>query len=184
MLFTSYSTQSPAYQMNPQTDDYTYGTNIGGWKDTILREWLNSTSEGGFYNALSSDLQSAIKTHSTSYSATYNATSVSYCDDKVWLLSSKEVFGGGTATSAGGSTTSYENLAAFNAETQLAYFANIATTSSSRVRYWSGTNTCWWWLRSSCYGNGNDFIYVGSGGSSRGLSARNARSVFPAFDIG
>jgi hypothetical protein len=179
MLFTSYSTQAPAYQMNPQTSTYTYGTNIGGWEATILRTWLNSSEEGGFYNALSSDLQSAIKTHSTSYSATYNATSVSYCNDKVWLLSSKEVFGGGTATSASYNTTYYENLAAFNAETQLAYFANGA----SRVRYSSG-NTCWWWLRSSDFHRSSDFTGVSIYSSSNDYGARSAGSVFPAFCIG
>jgi methionine-rich copper-binding protein CopC len=179
MLFTSYSTQAPAYQMNPQTDDYTYGTNIGGWKDTILREWLNSTSEGGFYAALPSDLKSVIKENDTTYSATYNASEVLTCKDNLWLLSSKEVFGGGTATSAG-SATSYENLAAFNAETQLAYFANGA----SSVRYSSGTDTCKWWLRSSIYSKSSSFTNVKSNGSSYYDQARYAYSVFPAFCIG
>jgi hypothetical protein len=180
MLFTSYSTQAPAYQMNPATDDNPYATNIGGWEATILRTWLNSEDEGGFYNALSSDLKSVIKENDTIYSATYNASEVLTCKDNLWLLSAKEVFGGGTATSAGSDTTYYENLAAFNAETQLAYFANGA----SRVRYSSGTNTCLWWLRSSHYHISYNFTLVYSDGSGNGNLARYARSVFPAFCIG
>jgi hypothetical protein len=141
-----------------------------------MRTWLNDE----YLSALSSDLQNVITTHSTSYSATYNATSVSYCNDKVWLLSSKEVFGGDTAKKASYNTTYYENLYAFNTETQLAYFANGA----SRVRYRSGTNTCTWWLRSShCDYNGN-FTYVDSDGSSNYYGAVGSRYVFPAFDIG
>jgi hypothetical protein len=157
----------------------TSGTNVGGWASTAMRTWLNNSSSGGFYAALPSDLQSAIKTHSTSYSATYDATSVNYCDDKVWLLSSKEVFGGGTATSAG-SATSYENLAAFNIETQLAYFAN----GNSKIRYKSGTSACVWWLRSSYYSNSGHFTNVSSDGSSNNNYADDSYYVFPAFCIG
>jgi hypothetical protein len=170
LLITGYSTLAPTHVMN------TTMTNIDGWALTSMRSWLN----GEYYSALSSDLQNAIIDHSSSYSSTYNASNVSYCDDKVWLLSSKEVFGGGTATNAGSNTTYCENLAAFNAETQLAYFANGA----SRVRYSSGTSPCWWWLRSSNYSYSNSFTYVCSDGSSNYGGAYRSSYVFPAFCIG
>jgi hypothetical protein len=184
MLFTSYSTQAPAYQMNPQTDDNEYGTNVGGWKATILRDWLNSEDEGGFYNALSSDLQNAIIDHSSSYSKTYNASDVSYCDDKIWLLSAKEVWGGETATTASRYNTTYwENLAAFNAESQLTYFAN----GGSRVRYSSGDNNedpDNWWLRSSSYDDSYSFTGIYYEDCQNSYEGNYTCYVFPAFCIG
>jgi hypothetical protein len=135
-----------------------------------MRSLLNNSSSGGFYNALPSDLKNVIKTHSTSYSATYDATSVSYCDDNLWLLSEKEVFGSQT----------YENESASNAETQLAYFAN----GGDKVRYKSGTNTCYWWLRSSYYNSDSKFVIVGSDGSINYGSGWNSNAMFPAFCIG
>jgi methionine-rich copper-binding protein CopC len=164
MLFTSYSTLTPTYFMN------TSATNDGGWASTSMRSLLNDSSSGGFYNALPSDLKNVIKTHSTSYSATYDATSVSYCDDNLWLLSEKEVFGSQT----------YENESASNAETQLAYFAN----GGDKVRYKSGTNTCYWWLRSSYYNSDSKFVIVGSDGSINYGSGWSSNAMFPAFCIG
>jgi hypothetical protein len=183
LLFTSYSTQAPAYQMSPSTEDYQYGNNIGGWKATILRTWLNSRSDGGFYNALSSSLKNVITTHISSYSETFGASEVSYCEDKLWLLSAKEVFGGDIATSASSNTTYYENLAAFNVETQLAYFAN----GNSRIRYpqgTSGNSTCEWWLRSTNYRYLENFCMLEIGGNARCSYACYALGVFPAFTIG
>jgi hypothetical protein len=176
LLVTSYSVEAATHVMNPETDDNEDGTNIGGWASTTMRTWLNDE----YYNALSNDLQKVIATHHTSYSATYNATKVSYCDDKVWLLSSKEVFGGGTATSAGNATFQ-ENLATFNSETQLAYFANGA----SRVRY-NNKTAIWWWLRSSCCYNEHYFTNVDTSNSPGNDpdAAIVTNFVFPAFCIG
>jgi hypothetical protein len=173
--------------MTPQANTYG-GTNIGGWEATILRKWLNNTSEGGFYNALPNDLKSVIKTHSTSYSATYDTTNVSYCDDYLWLLSAKEVFGT-TNTTLNNSTpseTSYENDAAFNTETQLAYFANITNGDSRIVRYKTGTSgtSIHWRLRSSSTSSNASFCHVGNSGHANSSYAFYASGVFPAFDIG
>jgi hypothetical protein len=141
-----------------------------------MRTWLNDE----YLKALPSDLQDIIITHKTLYTSTFNDSNIIYCDDKVWLLSAKEVFGGDTATKASSSTTYYENLYAFNAETQLAYFAN----GNSRVRYSSDTNACYWWLRSPNYYSSSDFIYVSSNGSSNFYYSNSAYSVFPAFCVG
>jgi hypothetical protein len=169
LLVTNYNTSVPSHYMNPTS------TNEGGWASTSMRVWLNDE----YLKALPSDIQNTITYHSSSYSATYNAEEVSYCDDKVWLLSSKEVFGGNTATSAG-ITTGYENLVAFNAETQLAYFANGGST----IRYSSNTNICWWWLRSSYYTNSDYFADVYDANSSYYSNANYTSYVFPAFCIG
>jgi hypothetical protein len=179
LLVTSYSTLAPTHEMKDLTVVgskiiFSSILNNGGWASTIMRTWLNDE----YLSALSNDLQNAITIHSSSYSETYDAIDVSYCDDKVWLLSPKEVFGG-TATSAG-DETSYENLVTFNAETQLAYFSN----DDNKVRYSSDTDTCIWWLRSSYYNNKTDFTCVNSDSSIGNDATDSAYSVFPAFTIG
>jgi hypothetical protein len=169
LLVTSYSVEAPRRVINKT------GTNAGGWASTTMRSWLN----GEYLSALPSDLQKVITTHSTSYSSSYNAGNVSYCNDKVWLLSSKEVFGGEIATST--DTTYYENLVAFNAESQLAYFAN----GNSKMRYTNSnkTSACWWWLRSSYYNSIRSFTCISSDDAIRVGTAENIYFVFPAFEI-
>jgi hypothetical protein len=168
MFVYSYNTLTPEHVMNASTSNY------GGWASTSMRTWLNDE----YYKALPSDLQNVIKTHSTSYSASYNATSVSYCSDKIWLLSSKEVFGGSNATSSGTATYN-ENVYAFNAEKQLGFFAGGGTTFRS-----SNSITCFWWLRSSYYGSSAEFSGVNSNGYTSKNNAIYACAVFPAFCIG
>jgi hypothetical protein len=163
LLIVDYSTMAPQHAMNASN------TNNGGWKVSDMRTWLN----GEYLSALSSELQSSIKTHSSSYSETYNATEVSYCDDKIWLLSTKEVFGIQDA----------ENEAAANAETQLAFFANGGGT----VRYANSTyeSRVWWWLRSSINRYNGTFCDVYFNGAPYSLYyAKDAYYVYPAFEIG
>jgi hypothetical protein len=161
-MFINYDTLAPTHKMNDS------GTNEGGWASTSMRSWLNGKEEGDFYSALPSDLQSVIKVHSSSYAETYKATSASYCDDNIWLLSEKEVFG----------SASRENSGIASKETQLAYFANGGST-----RLVSDS----WWLRSSCSSNtsGNGrFTSVSSNGSGGYGEANASNYVFPAFCIG
>lgn len=161
LLVTNYNTSVPSHYMNPTS------TNEGGWASTSMRVWLNDE----YLKALPSDIQNTITYHSSSYSATYNAEEVSYCDDKVWLLSEKEVFGIQTS----------ENTSTSNIEKQLDYFA---TTSDNRVRYSSSTSVSWWWLRSSDYNYSHTFTAVDGYGFSCYNGATHSYDVFPAFDIG
>jgi hypothetical protein len=170
LLVTSYSAWAPTHVMNATS------TNSGGWASTSMRTWLNDE----YYKALSNDLQNAITKHISSYSTTYDATNVSYCEDKLWLLSSKEVFGGEEQTIAGETTTYFENLATFNSETQLAYFVN----GGNRIRYKPDTNACSWWLRSSYYGSRYCFTDITREDSSGKPYADFNYFVFPAFTIG
>jgi hypothetical protein len=162
MLVTNYSKAAPTHEMN-STD-----TNKGGWGSTSMRDWLNDE----YLSALSNDLQNVITIHSSSYSWSYEDDEVSYCKDKIWLLSEKEVFGG--------YNPSYENRGTFVSETQLAYFKNIINGTTM----YSKNSSVWWWLRSSVADNNDEFSMVDSDGeASSGYADENA-SVFPAFYIG
>ena len=128
-------------------------TNIGGWKDSKMRIYLNKT----VYNSLPSDLQTVIKTvnkvsdNGDEYTTTLNVT-----QDKLFLFSNAEV-----GLDTDGQGTKYE------------YFSD----KNSRVKkYLSGSAVSCWWLRSasSChtyyfcdiYGNGragDNPAYIDSG---------------------
>jgi hypothetical protein len=165
-IFTSYEKQTPYYYMNLND------TNEGGWKSTAMRAWLNNAADGSFYNALPSDLQKAITTHNSTYSTSSSTSTVDICQDKIWLLSEKEV----------GYTNRGENWKAYEAETQLAYFSN----NNDRIRYNSSEKetAIYWWLRSSCYNGSNYFGGVYISDMTCWGDAYYTFGVFPAFDIG
>jgi hypothetical protein len=165
-IFTSYDTLAPEKVINETYND-------GDWGNMSIRTWLNGEDDGDFYNALPNDLKSSIKTHSSSY-ASHSAQSVSYSNDKVWLLSEKEVFGSQTD----------ENSVAANIETQLDYFTQ---DDISTIRYLQGTSgtSIYWWLRSSRYSASNSY---NGGINTKGQIANSYTSTryyaFPAFEIG
>jgi hypothetical protein len=157
-MFTDYGTLVPTHAMNASSSI------DGGWKATEMRTWLNGKEEGDFYNALPITLKSSIKTHSSSYSESVYASDVSYCDDYLWLLSEKEVFG----------KQMMENAAASNVETQLAYFANDDNINFSDN----------WWSRSTYYKSSYFVAIDNSKNYSDYEYARAVLAVFPAFEIG
>ena len=118
------------HQMN-STD-----TNVGGWPASSMRTYLNST----IYNALPKVLQqSIIKTtvvsgHGLDDSSNFTST------DKLYLLSTQEVWGGNASHDTANSTTR-----------QLDYYKNKGVTTSNysgAIKQYNGTNTTWW-LRSA-----------------------------------
>ena len=103
-----------------------------------MRTYVNTT----IYNALPSDLQNVIATTTvvsghgdTSGEANFTSS------DKLYLLSTKEVWNGGTQV--------YDTA---EAETrQLDYYKNNGVTTSNysgAIKQYNGTNTIWW-LRSA-----------------------------------
>ena len=111
-------------------------TNVGGWPASSMRTYLNST----IYNALPKVLQqSIIKTtvvsgHGLDDSSNFTST------DKLYLLSTQEVWGGNASHDTANSTTR-----------QLDYYKNKGVTTSNysgAIKQYNGTNTTWW-LRSA-----------------------------------
>jgi hypothetical protein len=87
------------------------------------------------------------------------------------LLSSKEAFGGSTWTE--GEASSYENIYAFNKETQFTYFANGNKLPSVLM-----------WFRSSYYYSKVSFTISDAARKASFISAKTNCAAFPAFDIG
>ena len=144
-------------------------TNVGGWKDSEMRTYINST----IYNALPSDLQNVI-TNTKVISAlgdTEGGTNFT-STDKLYLLSVQEVWNGNDyGTSVGTSK-------------QLDYYKNQGVTESNYVgaiKQYNGSND-YWWLRSatSLY---NYFVAARDSGDCGSSVPYATRGVSPAFRI-
>ena len=151
-------------------------TNVGGWKDSKLRTYINGT----MYNTLPSELQNVIS--STKVISGHGRTSVEKnfeTQDKLYLLSGHEVWLDGTGKQISQHDTSYDTTK------QLDYYKNKGVTTSSyavAIKQYNGSNS-YWWLRSASYSNTSNFLYVINSGNWTAISAGYYNGVSPAFRI-
>ena len=149
-----------------------YVTGAGGWPGSEMYSFVNED----IYNALPSDLRNVIidtytvSGHDSEVSSNY--TSI----DKLYLLSTKEVYGSNTTTDTAQEETR-----------QLDYYnTNNVTTEnySGAIKTYQGS-AAYWWLRSanSNYGNFNFYGVNPSGAKHNGYSSATY-GVAPAFRIG
>ena len=149
-------------------------TNVGGWKDSEMRTYINGT----IYNALPSELQSAIATTKVISGHGYTTGEENFeTQDKLYLLSGHEVYEDGTSRPISDSDTSYNNTK------QLDYYKNQGVPTSSyagAIKQYNGSNY-YWWLRSAYSGNTSEFLCVlGNGGW---FYTDASGGVSPAFRI-
>ena len=144
-------------------------TNVGSWKASTMRTYLNNT----IYSSLPSDLQNVIVSTKVITGHGSAETTNSETQDKLYLLSAKEVWG-----------TAQDDTV--NTETrQLDYYKNQGVTVTSyaaAVKKYNGT-AIFWFLRSPYSGNDSAFIRVGSLGNWSGSGASGSNHVSPAFRI-
>ena len=150
-------------------------TNVGGWRDSELRTYINGT----IYNALPSELQSAIATTKVISGHGYTTGEENFeTQDKLYLLSGHEVYEDGTSRPISDSDTSYNNTK------QLDYYKNQGVTSSyaGAIKQYNGSNL-WWWLRSAYSGNTSEFLCVVGTGGWFYIDAGPSGGISPAFRI-
>ena len=181
-------------------DTTTIGVNAnGGWEYSDMRAYLNSTTyayenidytSAGIYNALPSELKSKIidttvvSGHNMHDSTNFTTT------DKLYLLSTKEVYGKeGTTNVVTTDTAEVETR-------QLDYYKSkgATTTNVSDVikQNLSGANYEWWLRSANSYSAdafgvidyGNFFFYVGKEGNHFYEFSNYTYGVSPAFRIG
>ncbi len=181
-------------------DTTTIGVNAnGGWEYSDMRAYLNSTTyayenidytSAGIYNALPSELRSKIidttvvSGHNMHDSTNFTTT------DKLYLLSTKEVYGKeGTTNVVTTDTAEVETR-------QLDYYKSkgATTTNVSDVikQNLSGANYEWWLRSANSYSvdafgvidYGNFFFYVGREGNHFYEFSNYTYGVSPAFRIG
>ena len=146
-------------------------TNVGGWKNSQLRTYINET----IFTLLPSELQNVIV--DTKVISGHGSTSgeVNFeTQDKLYLLSAKEIYG---------SKYTYDLI---DAETkQLDYYKDQGVTSSGStltIKQYDGSNLGWW-LRSACSANNRVFTISYTNGSPYTNGASNTSGVSPAFRI-
>ena len=145
-------------------------TNVGGWKDSELRTYVNGT----IYNALPSELQNVIV--STKVISGHGPTSGETnfeTQDKLYLLSAEEVWNG----------NSYDTSVGISK--QLDYYKNQGVTTSSyagAIKRYNGSNLEWW-LRSAYSITTYSFLAVIYDGDWSYDSAGYSGGVSPAFRI-
>ena len=148
-------------------------TNVGGWKDSEMRSYLNED----LFNRFPADLKKVIiDTKVISGHGSTEGENNFVTNDKLYLLSAKEVLkiNGGTA---------------YSKSRQLDYYADKNVTKSSNYdlaikKYYSNNANNPWWLRDAGYTVNNHFVYVSSKGEYYRYNASSAYGVSPAFRIG
>ena len=145
-------------------------TNLGGWKDSELRTYIN----GAIYNAIPSDLQNVITTTKV-ISGHGNTTGEENFEtqDKLYLLNAQEVWSTNDSDTSVGTSK------------QLDYYKNQGVTTDNydgAIKQYNGSNSVWW-LRSANSNGANDFLgVINNGGWINGYAVASY-GVSPAFRI-
>ena len=147
-------------------------TNVGGWKDSELRTFINNT----IYNSLPSDLQNviAITKVISGHGSTSGETNFE-TQDKLYLFLVKEVYG---------ENTNYDLI---SLETrQLDYYKNEGVSFSSylkAVKKYNNSSSAWW--TRTAHSQVNDrFLEIYSSGIWSSSLANANDGISPAFRIG
>ena len=145
-------------------------TNVGGWRDSELRTYVNGT----IYNALPSDLQNVITT--TKVISGHGNTSGEKnfeTQDKLYLLKAQEVWNTNDSDTSVGTSK------------QLDYYKNQGVTTDNydgAIKQYNGSNSSWW-LRSASSSDAYSFLDVYYDGGWRNVGAHYSIRVSPTFRI-
>ena len=147
-------------------------TNVGGWKDSEMRTYVNET----IYKALPSDLQNVITTTRVVSGHGSKAGEANFeTQDKLYLLSSEEIYG----DFASSSSSQYDT--ALGTSKQLDYYKNLGVTTTNYSL--AAKSNFYWWLRSAYSIYNHAFLLVYSVGYWTGISADGENGISPAFRI-
>ena len=154
-------------------------TNFGGWKNSKMRTFLNSTDDSSsIYNALPVELKNVIidtnviSGHGSRESSNFNTT------DKLYLLATAEIW-------SQGRTNTIDNDSARTNTRQLDYYQGVSTSDSSKaIKLDSSGSVSYWWLRSAR--SNYDYLFYNAGyiGDWGYDNASVKRGVSPAFRVG
>lgn len=136
-------------------------TNAGGWDSSVMKSWLNST----VFSLLPQELQNgilAVDKTCQQGSADSGATTTS-TNNKLWLPSAREIFGGSNYESSG-----------------LVYTTQFSE-GNARIKFDNNGSTKSWWTRSAISANAITFRGVNIGGSARSSSASGSLGVVFGF---
>ena len=147
-------------------------TNVGGWRDSEMRTYVNGT----IYESLPSDLQNVIVSTNviSGHGSTAGETNFE-TQDKLYLLSAIEIWNN--------NISGYETL---NTETrQLDYYSsnNVSSTDFSGAKKTYNGSQALAWIRSAYNPNNRYFLTVDLNGVWNADVSINSHGVSPAFRI-
>ena len=151
-----------------------YGTNVGGWRDSKLRTYVNEA----VYNALPNDLQNVIAT--TKVISSHGSTEETNFEtqDKLYLLSVEEIFSD--------SSTGYgRNDTSVGTSKQLDYYKNKGVTTTDKneaIKQYGGIASPWW-TRTASSSTSYYSLNIYSNGSLDYRIVYDPTGVSPAFRI-
>ena len=169
-------------------------TNVGGWKGSAMRTYLNGDTDdhmtyndttngptATFFSKLPKELRDVIENTKvvSGHGSTTGETNFT-STDKIYLLSSHEVWEDGTSGQVSSKDTAY------NQTRRLDYYKNLGVTTSSysgAKKKYNNSNSRWW-LCAANFGSDSGFLTVYSSGYWYGNSASGANGLAPAFRIG
>ena len=151
-------------------------TNAGGWPASEARTYVNGT----IYNSLPSELKSVIADTKviSGHGSTSGETNF-ISTDKLYLLSTKEVWVDGASNPASFYDTSYNNTK------QLDYYKNQGVTTTNYAgakKQYNGSNDNWW-LRTAYSRNDHSFVEVTDYGGIFNGTVTTTCGISPAFRI-
>ena len=147
------------YVMN---DDW---TNVGGWRESKMRNYLNTT----VFDMLPDDLKKVIKPAMKLTSKGNCSTEIDETKDSLWLLSEKELYGR-TIYSVDGEGKWYD------------YYRQEDVSWGKKHKNGNGESN-WRWERSPYSGNSNCFCRVNSNGDANYNIAYNSYGVSFGFCV-
>ena len=134
-------------------------TNVGGWRDSNIRAYINDT----IYKSLPIELQNIIT--STKVISGHGITSGETnfeTQDKLYFLSGEEIFGDFANLSESQRDTSV------GTSKQLDYYKNQGVTTRNKaggaIKQYNGVGTDWWLRSANYYKNRNNFFSVTNSG--------------------
>ncbi|MBD9114720.1 hypothetical protein EGP95_02935, partial [bacterium] len=151
-------------------------TNIGGWKNSELRTYINDT----IYKSLPSDLQNVITSTKviSSHGSTRGETNFE-TQDKLYLLSSEEIWEDFSSSSKANKDTS------LGTSKQLDYYKSQGVTTSSHagaIKQYNGRNSSW--SQRSVYSSETNYVIDVHGGGGFACSyAGSSIGISPAFRL-
>ena len=163
------------HNMNPSGEykgaTYSYGWSKDGWPASSMRSYLSTD----IYNALPADLQSTIIDTKVVSGHGKDDTDNFISTDKLYLLSTAEVWAQGADYDTGRDNTR-----------QLDYYSaqGVRTSNSSgAIKQLNGSNSVWWLRTAYSYSSSNFYFVNDCGGDWNYNPTSEAGGVSPAFRI-
>ena len=151
-------------------------TNVGGWQESSMREYLNDN----IYNSLDNELKKVIsKVAIRSGHGSTSGEKDFITEDYLYLLSTAEVWENATSNSI-----NYDSARDYTRQLDYYNSKGVTTSSYASAIKNNSTGTASWWLRLARSSSNYTFYNVGTTGDWDTTDATNTYGVSPAFRIG